>query len=202
MLARIANAANALSSSRTIFVCNMHDKKKKSEQSCQSNHSYDHSLIISDNLKEGMRTERYLLDMLQGSKCRNIFKFSPVTNVTSQARPRARRPRPTPTGHAARTHAGDELSSLAEAQWHCLVAAACQRWLSGISRMMDSDTYGYVLVHIRHSNSESPGLSVETLPTTRHQVQDGCDAGSQGGGRVYEEGWSPLELGLDEEPTA
>ena len=63
------------------------------------------------------------------------------------------------------------------------------------------DTYGYVLVHIRHSNSESPGLSVETLPTTRHQVQDGCDAGSQGGGRVYEEGWSPPELGMDEEPT-
>ena len=38
------------------------------------NDSYDHSLIISYNLnlKEGMRRERYLLDMLQGSKCRNI----------------------------------------------------------------------------------------------------------------------------------
>jgi hypothetical protein len=76
------------------------------------------------------------------------------------------------------------------------------QWPGG-SCMMDA--YGYVLpvVHhdIRHSNSESPGLSVETLPTTRHQVQDGGDAGSQGGGRVYEDGWSPLELGLDEEPT-
>ena len=38
---------------------------------------------------------------------------------------------------------------------------------------------------------------------TRHQVQDGGDAGSQGGGRVqvYEDGWSPPELGMDEEPT-
>ena len=76
------------------------------------------------------------------------------------------------------------------------------QWPGGSSMM---DTYGYVLVHIqvRHSesNSESPGLSVETLPTTRHQVQDGCDAGSQGGDRVYEDGWSPLDLGLDEEPT-
>ena len=36
---------------------------------------------------------------------------------------------------------------------------------------------------------------------TRHQVQDGGDTGSQGGGGVYADGWSPLDLDLDEEPT-
>jgi hypothetical protein len=88
--------------------------------------------------------------------------------------------------------------------------AVMAQWPGGSCMM---DTYGYVLpvVHhdIRHSNfklnSESPGLSgglsVETLPTTRHEVQDGGDAGRQGGGRVYEDGWSPQDLGLDEEPT-
>ena len=65
MLARIANAANALRSSRTIFVCNMHDKKKKSEQS------------LIDAQREGMKKKtRAALHMLTFRKTRaKPFQF-------------------------------------------------------------------------------------------------------------------------------